>query len=307
MRHFHSQGCTIVYEDAKRKTRWLLIPGAAVQKGLMDSFDDQLGLSATVYICDVGGRGSSEPTVCQALTIVMSSPDAAHYHEWLKLRDKPAVHMPSWSSDEVTAVVPTVYPERLLADGVTSIYPGRFKLYGGIARTVFSPDTDDRLERKLATAVESCNLDTLLQSIIAGTRLGPLQQLVDFAVGSNPDGSPDFRTASMDFASDAICERVMQEKEKRDANQIVSFLVSSAGKPDVASMRGKAFEHWAHRVLAAGGVFRARWVQDPAHTDHWVKFRESTQKGVVGDLSVLTKEVSKQRMLPACDQSARTE
>ncbi|MDO9333726.1 MAG: hypothetical protein Q7T57_04300 [Dehalococcoidales bacterium] len=195
--------------------------------------------------------------------------------------------------------MPTIYPQRLLPDGVTSIFPSRFKLYGGIARTVFSPDTDDRIEKKLTTAIESCDLDTLLTSIVAGTRLGSLQQLVDFVVGNNADGSLDFRTASMDFASDTICERVMQEKEKRGGDQIVSFLLGSTGKPDVASMRGKAFEHWAHRVLAAGGVFRARWENDPSHMDIWLNFPASVQKGVVGDLTVLTNMVGKQHfMLP---------
>jgi len=226
---------------------------------------------------------------CSALTIVLSSPDASHYHEWMKLKKKPTVHMPSWSVDEATAVVPAVYPQRLMADGVTTIYPGRFKLYGGIARTVFSPDDDGRLEKELNTAVASCNLDTLYRSIETGERLGPLQQLLQYEVGSNADGTPDFRSATMDFASDEICERVMKEKEERGANEVVSFLASSAGKPDVAGMRGKVFERYAHGVLTAGGVFRARWEGDATHTDIYLKFPPSTQKGVVGDLTVLKK------------------
>lgn len=300
MRHYLLQGSTVVYEDAKRKTRWLITPGAPVQKGSLIDFDDQLQQAATVYICDVGGRGSPEPVVCAALTVVLSSPDAAHYHEWLKLKDKPTVHMPSWSSDEVTAVVPTVYPQRYLADGVSSIYPGRFKLYGGIARAIFSPDEDARLEKKLKTAVDSCDLNGLLHSISAGARLGPLQQLVDFVIGSHPDGTPDFRTASMDFASDDICERVMEEKEKRDANQVVSFLQSSAGKPDVASMRGKVFEHWAHRVLSAGGDFRLRWENDAAHTDRTIKFPSSVQKGIAASLTTLAAGVRQQSVQCDC-------
>jgi hypothetical protein len=237
--------------------------------------------------------------------VVLSSPDAAHYHEWLKLKDKPTVHMPSWSSDEVTAVVPTVYPQRHLADGVTSIYPGRFKLYGGIARTIFSLDDDARLEKELLAAVQSCDLDSLLQSIAVGERLGPLQQLVDFVIGSNADGTPDFRTASMDFASDDICERVMEEKEKRDTNQIVSFLLSSAGKPDVAGMRGKVFEHWAHRVLAAGGDFRFRWENDASHTDRVVNFPKSVQKGITGSLTTLAAGVRQQSV--QCDRQMMAE
>lgn len=292
LRHYHAQGALVVYEDAKRKSRWLLHPGAPVQKGSLTDFDDHLDQAATVYICDVGGRGSPEPTVCAALTIVLSSPDAAHYHEWLKLKDKPTVHMPSWTADEVTAVVPSIYPQRFLADGVTSIYPGRFELYGGCARTIFSPNDDAHLEHKLASTIQTCDLDLLLASISTGTRLGPLQQLVAFTLATLPDGSPDFRSASMGFASDAICERVMQEKEKQTGNQIVSFLLTSVGKADVASMRGKAFEYWAHRVLAAGGTFRARWESDNTHADVMVNIPPSTQKGVVGDLTTLAAGVS---------------
>lgn len=291
MRHFLSQGAIVVYEDARRKARWLIAPargpGASVQMGSLTDFNVQLQQAATVYICDVGGRGSPEPTVCAALTVVLSTPDASHYYEWLKLTDKPTVHMPSWSSDEVTAVVPTVYPQRTLADGVSSIYPGRFKLYGGIASTIFSPDDDEHLEQKLTHAVQWCRLTDLLHSISVGTRLGPFQQLVEFVIGSNADGTPDFRTASIDFASDDICQRVMEEKEKRDANQIVSFLMSSAGKPYAAGMRGKVFEHWAHRVLAAGGDFRLRWENDAAHTDHTVHFPRSEQKGITESLTTL--------------------
>jgi hypothetical protein len=81
---------------------------------------------------------------------------------------------------------------------------------------------------------------------------------VDYVIGSHADGTVEFRTATMDFASDAICERVMEEQKRRGDNEVVAFLVSSAGRPKVAGMRGKAFEHWAHRVLAAGGDFRLR-------------------------------------------------
>lgn len=90
----------------------------------------------------------------------------------------------------------------------------------------------------------------------------------------------------------------MREKETREGHEIVSFLRSAAGKPDVACMRGKAFEHWAHRVLAAGGVFRARWEQDASHKDIQIRFAPSTQRGVVGDLAVLASGVSQLQPLP---------
>jgi hypothetical protein len=242
---------------------------------------------ATVYICDVGGEGSQEPSVCAARTIVLSSPDGKHYHEWQKLKMKPAVHMPSWSADEVAAVVPTVYPQRYLADNVTSIYPARFQLYGGIARTIFYPGMDDRLETELDQAVNACDIDVLIRSIETGVRLGPLQQLIQYEIGANADGTPDYRTATMNWASDAICEFMMQAKDAHGQSKIVSFLNGAIGKPDLGSMRGKAFEYWTHGVLSRGGTFRLRWESDPTHTDYPIHFPPATMKGIVGTLNSL--------------------
>lgn len=287
---------TVVYEDATRRARWLLNPGqgALVYKGGLQDFTNQLDHAATVYICDVGGQGSPEPLICAARTIVLSSPDDSHYHQWLKLKRKPAVYMPSWSSDEVTAVVPTIYPQKFLSDGITSIYPGRFKLYGGIARSVFSPDTDDRMKVELIKAVQSCNLTALFRSIESGERLGPLQQLIHYNVEwFQTDGTtPDFRTASMDFSSDEIADLIMKQKEVEEQSEVVSFLTSAAGKPVVAGMRGKVFERYAHRVLSAGGIFKYRWENDANHTAGFVSFPPMAQKGIVTTLATLAAGVS---------------
>lgn len=274
-----------------------------MQEGSLHHFDEPLKQSATIYICDVGGEGSKEPTVCAAHTIVLSSPDDKHYHEWLKLKKKPAVHMPSWSADEVTAVVPTVYPQRYLADNVTSIYPARFQLYGGIARTIFYPGTDDRLEAELDKAVKACDIDTLIRSIETGVRLGPLQQLLQYEIGNNADGTPDFRTATMNWASDAICERMTQAKDAQGQDKIVSFLNGAVGKPDLGSMRGKAFEYWTHSVLSRGGTFRMRWESDPTHTDRWVTFPSATMKGILGTLNSLAAGV-RHTLLTTCQRSS---
>jgi hypothetical protein len=209
--HYLKQAVTIVYEDAKRGGRWLIIPGAPVQEGGLQDFTTELNLTTTLYICDVGGENSPEPVVCNALTVVLSSPDPAHYQEWLK-EDDVTLYMPVWSAEEVTAVVPTVYPQRTLADGVTSIYPGRLNLYGGIARNIFRAQTDDKLERKLEKRIKACNLVKLYKSIEAGERIKSLK-LLQYVLGTKPDGTPDFEDATLDFASDEICERVMKQKE----------------------------------------------------------------------------------------------
>ena len=286
----HYKGCTIIYEDAKRNARWLICPGAPVEEGSLADFVDELKQATTIYLCDVGGQNSPEPLICNALTIVLASPDPSHFREWLK-KGGVTLYMPMWSAEEVTAVVPTVYPERTLADRVTSIYPGRFKLHGGVARTIFHSGTDEYLKQKLMKRIKSCNLPRLLQSIEANERIDSLK-LLQYVLEEKVDGSHDFASVTLDFASDEICERVMKEKEQRGANEVVSFLTGSAGKPDVAGMRGKVFELWAHRCLSAGGVFRARWENDASHSDISLKFTPCTQKGIIGDLTVLAKGVS---------------
>jgi hypothetical protein len=289
--HYFGQNATIVYQDSYREKRWLMSPGAPVQEGGLQDFEEELKLATTIYICDVGGEGSKPPHTCNALTIVLSSPDPAHYKEWLKAHHI-QLYMPVWSPDEVTAVVPAVYPERFLADGVTSIYPGRLKLYGGVARTIFGPETDDELKDDLDAAIKSSNLNTILKTIQSKTRISSLK-LLQFVVGTNADGTPNYKKRTIDWASDEICELVMLEQEEsRIDNETVSFLTDAAGKPEIGTMRGKIFERYAHGVLAAGGVFRARWENDATHTDISVAIPPTTQKGIVGDLSTLSIEVS---------------
>jgi hypothetical protein len=153
--------------------------------------------------------------------------------------------------------------------------------------------------------IKACNLTSIYQSIEAGERIESLQ-LLQYVLGTKADGSPDFEEATLDFASEEICERVMKEKEERGANEVVAFLTSSSGKPDVAGMRGKVFEHWAHRVLAAGGEFRIRWEHDPQHTDHFIQFPKCTQKGIVASLTSLASGVRKaQTHILACNESVK--
>lgn len=297
-RHYHQQGSTVVYEDAKRNARWLIPHGDAnwIQEGGLQDFVEQLKLPATVYICDVGGHNSPEPLICSALTIVLASSDPLHFKEWLKNHLKPTVYMPVWSAEEVAAVVPAVFRQRFLSDQLTSIYPGRLRLHGGIARIIFASALDQELEYKLDQLIKKCNLVSLLQSIVAGDRILSLQ-LLQHVLETKPDGSLDFQHKTLDFASDEICERVMKEKEERGANEVVSFLLESAGKPDVGGMRGKVFELWAHRVLVAGGTFKARWENDASQTEMYIKFHSSKQKGInnVKDLTVLAAGVSYSR------------
>lgn len=256
MRHYYDKQLPVVYEDSLCGSRWLLNPTDPVQvsMGTLTDFIPELSTSSNIYICDIGGEGSRQPLKFRALTIVLSSPDAAHYDKWLTHVEAVELFMPSWSLEEVNEVVPTVYKQRCLKDGVTSIYPGRFHLYGGIARTIFSSASNFSLKKKLKSDIACCDLKKLFESITSGIRLGSLQQLVDYV----HIDLKTYASANMDFASDEICDLIMKAYDHKSDNDVVSFLSSAAGKPEMADMRGKIFERYAHRKLRGGGTFNCR-------------------------------------------------
>ena len=269
--------------------RYLLPPTAGAEmKGIpgLLHFDEQLALPSTVYLFDCGGMNQLEPPRCAAITIVVSSPDPSHYGDWVKA--KPVFTMPVWSAEECAAVVPAIYPARPLPDG-TDESAARFKLHGGIARTIFSQETSATLQAQLEEAITACNLPAVVGSIDLSQKLpGATHRLLHYAVDET-----NYRSRTLIFATDDICERVMEKQEKEHSNDVVSFLIGAAGRKDIAGVRGKVFELHAHAVLPLGGEFKARWEDDEKHEELWMQFNASNRKGVVKDLSVLADRVSR--------------
>jgi len=307
LRSYQQAGATIVYEDQKRKKRWLLPPAGVIFEGSTASFSAELKLLNTVYICDCGGVGSGEPETCGALTIVLSSPDRTHYKHWLK-DGHVTMFMPLWSLDEVRAVVPAVHAAgatdqkdddgKVVMDAAghavqVDAYQQRFRIHGGVARIIFSPHTDKHEEDALTKHISTCNVKNVIHSATtqpsASTPLKDVTfRLLRFDVQeTDAAGAPYFQEATIDFASESIMERLMTRKEAEHINEVVEFLQEGGAPADTSSLRGKMFERYAHGVLSAGGDFRARWEADNTHAEVPVTFKPSTQRGVVNDLKLL--------------------
>ena len=200
--------------------------------------------------------------------------------------------MPSWSFDEVRAVVPYVYPEQMMTisspdgDKSISMYTYRFNIFGGIARTIFHQRSNEAFELDLTQAIECCDLNLLFKSIYSGKRLRKLRQLFDYNVKwYEEDGiTPCFRTAIMDFASAEIADRIVQAKETSDTDKLVQFFKQVAQSPDAGSIQGKLFERYAHRVLMKGGRFLFRYENDENHSPNLVQIPQMRSKGIVNVL-----------------------
>jgi hypothetical protein len=289
LHYYKKQRVTVVFEDQKRDLRYLLPPTAGSERkgsaGSMD-FDDVLDQRLTIYLFDCGGANKPEPKTCNASTIVVSSPDPVHYGDWVK--DKRKFTMPVWTAEECTAVVPAIYPRRLLPDG-SDEYAARFNLHGGIARTIFSQESWQTLKSELDSAISGCNLSAVLDSVDRSEKLsGATHRLLHYFVDES-----NYVERTLNFATDDICDRVMERQEKDHWDGVVSFLLGAQGRADLGGVRGKIFERHAHAVLARGGEFRGRWESDEKHEDHTIHFNARQQRGIVADLSVLGDHVSR--------------
>jgi len=70
--------------------------------------------------------------------------------------------------------------------------------------------------------------------------------------------SDEYERCSLDFASPEVFRRLVDRSVARDRDSLRKFVVSSAGEPSLAILRGRAVEGCAHELLPHGGKFRMR-------------------------------------------------
>jgi hypothetical protein len=317
LRHYHAANHTIVYENQELQSRWLLPSGdAAVWRGSLDAFGTELEQATTVYICDCGKDSTRSPTRCDALTIVLSSPNAQHYRGWLsEERMIRRLYMPLWSLAEVRAVVPAIYPSRqtdkrddngdVVLDPAThapmrvDLYEQRLHIFNGAARFVFSPNDDDVLLQTLSDRLTSCDLAQVIATASSNlTVVLPVQDVTWRFVRidveqANAAGQPTFDRISLDFVSDHILGRLVTRQRQEHRTQLAQLLKESGGgADDSASLRGKVFERYALNELSKGGDFRARWCDRRDLSEMVLQFPATQQVGVQNALHNLGAGVS---------------
>lgn len=182
---------------------------------------------------------------------------------------------------------------------MVDLYVQRFNIHGGNARFVFSPDDDDGSMDTLKSKINSCNLKNIITT--ATTELKsvlPEEDVTWRLLRINVEeldalGNPCYRKVTLDFASEHILGRLISRKEKEHQTELVQLLSESGeGSSDTSTLRGKVFERYAINSLSTGGIFRARWLNDPMLTDMWINFGATQQQGIINTLQYLQISVS---------------
>ena len=282
---YKKKGGTVVLDIGGR--RYLLQPAdggdemeAPCATGL-SHFRSYLDQSSTIHIVDCDGAGQIQPSSHSARTFVISSPDPAHYSTWKTQQEAPVFVMPVWSEDECKAVVPHVFSARRTPDGL-DVYQERFKLYGGIARTVFSSDSSEELYKDLLATIRGSKLRETIQSVDNPVKqAGASHKLLHLKVDE-----ANFRQSSvvLVFASERVSELVLAAQEAQHVSDTIDFLGQAVNSPHLAGIRGTIFEWHAHAVLAKGGKFRTRLLKESVEKSKWATF-ERRQLIVAQDLT----------------------
>ena len=247
---FARHGRTIVWEPPQTGSndRYLLRPNGSL--GLGDasarSFALELQDPRTLVVTD-----AHSPPIVNARTLLVTSPRKPAYYEYWKQRSAKLRYMPPWTLLELevgrAGCFPAVPPQRM-AD--------LFAWWGGIPRAVLAgAQDDDDAFAPLEQAIDACNVQACVYSV--GLIAGPedlTHRIIHVLVAD--DGT--YARPRLRFASDHVAARLVEKFARHERERLLTFLRAAEGDRYAGGLRGHLFEHWAHRVLAAGGTFQVR-------------------------------------------------
>ncbi|EFJ41911.1 hypothetical protein VOLCADRAFT_107467 [Volvox carteri f. nagariensis] len=134
--------------------------------------------------------------------------------------------------------------------------------WGGIPRYVLKYAANPELQEELDAAVATVNMDLLWKSV-GNIEAAPdvSHKLIHVEVDENCSRK------RLVFGSEEIGQRVMQELHRQGTAELAKFVKWSAGRPDLASLRGIMFQVLAHDLLCRGGSFRMRSLSNPGEQE----------------------------------------
>ena len=203
----------------------------------------------------------SRGTTCPGARVILAaSPNRNHYHEFVKEHSVRTHYMNPWSLDELKAVrchVNVTADSQPLTPEEMAI---RFKVFGGIPRHIFWPSDTDKLRtlvKRLVAAAVTLSWDTVEKArsnnatIEQGDDLESALPSILFSLNVNEKGDT-FNLYVSDFVKDLVVQMFY-----------VEFSKSPRNTPEIS--KGVIFEKIALHILACGGTFKAKLLQEKSN------------------------------------------
>lgn len=276
MLHYLALGKTVVFESVQAGLRWVLKPqrdtngevSIAVHRYKAEVAPlPEMELRGTIYLFDPWGKGGQarEPSSSQAFTIVCSSPNQAHFQQFLKdVRTR--MIAPVWTIEELRVVRSHMERsgEEVPPEAELEV---RYNIVGGIPRYVLDPKVSkEMLKNTVTQALAQIPADGLYQLHCANadgsTAIARLShKLLELKATPTFDLDPAYGVLS-EFAGRSLVARA-QEVEKATAKKLSSV---------PGALGGTFFEaHMAHVLQGEVALIaRALDTSEQHETEEWL-------------------------------------
>jgi hypothetical protein len=219
---------------------------------------DALATSDAVLIVD-----GKAPKLRKVWTLLVTSPQHNHYHQFLKENNSKLLYMPPWSYEELQTCKAILYPdERILPK---TLMDQVFEWYGGVPRYVLAQastefnrkdDNEDaafqEVNQSLTEAINRGGIMDVIKAYQAETTDGQYSHRV-IHIFSHPSG--ELTQFHLSWASDQVATEMSKRYEQELRFNILNMLRYC---PDGSNFRGMLFEMHAQNVLQEGGTFQVR-------------------------------------------------
>ena len=224
--------------------------------------DYLISISPIIYLYDCATKAPAR-TLLFKNVVVFSSPNHSNYADVLK-DGALKIYMPVWSLEEIHRLHSKSY-RSISADHVKHYY----EVFGGIPRYIFGDGDKEVAESRQKDLEAYCDAFTIEMLY----QLGMLQLKEDYShllfhlvTTKKDDGSHDYSSCSMDFASQFVAECIYKTLKEKEKDDCVRFLRASVDNSLFAVLRGRIFEMKAHECLQNGGRFKIRKLSSTSGT-----------------------------------------
>ncbi|EHS62640.1 uncharacterized protein PGTG_22635 [Puccinia graminis f. sp. tritici CRL 75-36-700-3] len=220
--------------------------------------DGALAKSEAVHIVD-----GKAPKLRKVWTLLVTSPQHNHYHQFLKDDNSKLLYMPPWSYEELQTCKAILYPDEQILP--TALMDRVFEWYGGVPRYVLARAST---EFKRKGGNEDAAFEEVNQSLTEAINRGGIMDVIKAYQAETPDGQYSHRVVHifshpsgeltrfhLSWASDQVATEMSKRYEQELRINILNLLRDC---PDGSNFRGMLFEMHAQNVLQEGGTFQVR-------------------------------------------------